>query len=431
MNTESIEFEGAHGAPLSGRLERPVGGDPIGYALFAHCFTCSKDLRAAVEISRALARRGIATLRFDFTGIGESAGEFAETRYATNVEDLVAAAEFLAERWEAPRLLVGHSLGGAAVLSAASALPAVGAVATIGAPARPDNILRLIDPDAAAPDGTVALVLNGRTFRVRSDFVDILEADRMDATIRDLRRPLLVLHAPLDEVVGIDNAARIFQAARHPRSFISLDDADHLLTSTRDSRYAAEVIAAWAGRYLEDAAPAEAAPERAEGFVATTTGRDGYRTEVRARRHRWTMDEPVAVGGADLGPTPYELLAAALGACTGMTLRMYAERKGWPLEEVTVQLEHARIHAVDEQECDTREPRLDRMQRTVALAGELDDAQRARLLEIADRCPVHRTLSAGILIHAGAEGEPAQVDPAVGDGTADRSREGDDSEADP
>jgi uncharacterized OsmC-like protein/alpha/beta superfamily hydrolase len=416
MLTRKVTFPGADGGRLSGRLELPIDGEATAYALFAHCFTCSKDLRAAVNISRALARNGIATLRFDFTGIGESEGDFATTRFASNVDDLVAAAAYLAAEREAPRLLVGHSLGGAAILRAAGQLPEVAALATIGAPARPDHVRRLIDDADAVPaeDGTLRLELNGRKFRVRKDFVDHLDGDEMESVIRELRRPLLVLHAPLDQVVGIENASAIFRAARHPRSFISLDDADHLLTDERDSRYAADMIAAWASRYVGAPAPRDVAPADAEGALTARTGRDGYRTEIRARQHGWVADEPAAVGGADTGPTPYELLAAALGSCTAMTLRMYADRKGWPLEEVTVRLQHARVHALDEEQCENREPRIDRIERAIALAGELSEDQRIRLLEIADRCPVHRTLSAGVRIVGATVGEPMGAEPADG-----------------
>jgi uncharacterized OsmC-like protein/fermentation-respiration switch protein FrsA (DUF1100 family) len=400
MSATIVSFTGTDDHQLSGRLELPLDGKPVAYALFAHCFTCSKDLRAVVEISRALCREGIAVLRFDFTGLGESEGEFADTGFSSNVDDLVAAAEFLAEHHQAPRVLVGHSLGGAAVLRAAARIPSVVAVATIGAPAEPSHVERLLtgSRDQIEADGEAEVELAGRRFRIRRSFLEDLEEHRMQAVIRALRRPLLILHSPRDEVVGIGNAAEIFQAALHPKSFVSLDRADHLLTEARDSRYAGSMIGAWAARYIETPVAETVEELLAERGVATRTGPDGYRTEVRARHHAWVADEPAAVGGADTGPTPYELLAASLGVCTSMTLRMYADRKGWPLEEATVRLQHRRVHALDEEQCERRTPRLDQIERVVEVRGPLSPEQRARLMEIADRCPVHRTLEAGVRI---------------------------------
>jgi uncharacterized OsmC-like protein/fermentation-respiration switch protein FrsA (DUF1100 family) len=401
MSAERVTFAGAEGQQLSGRMEWPLDGKPIAYALFAHCFTCSKDLRAAVQLSRALCREGIAVLRFDFTGLGESEGEFAETSFSTSVGDLVSAAEYLAEEYEAPKILVGHSLGGAAVLRAAERIPSAAAVATIGAPASPVHVSRLLadSREQIEAEGEGEVVLAGRRFRIRKEFLDDLEEHAMQEVIRGLRRPLLILHAPRDEIVGIENAAEIFQAALHPKSFISLDRADHLLSDERDSRYAGSMIAAWAARYLETPVASTVEELLAERGVAARTGEEGYRTEVRARHHALIVDEPAALGGADTGPTPYELLSAALGTCTSITLRMYADRKGWPLEEVTVRLEHSRVHALDEAQCEDREPRVDRIDRMVEVSGRLSAEQRARLLEIADRCPVHRTLEAGVRVH--------------------------------
>jgi uncharacterized OsmC-like protein/alpha/beta superfamily hydrolase len=412
MSSERLSFPGAAGQTLRGRLELPLDGKPIAYALFAHCFTCSGDLKAAVTISRALCREGIAVLRFDFTGLDEGGGEMADDPGAAGVDDLVAAADFLGERYEAPKILVGHSLGGAAVLRAAERIPAATAVATLAAPANLSDVERLIDRsrERTEASGEAEAVLAGSGFRIRKQFLDDLDPDGMRAVIRALRRPLLILHSPRDEVVGIENAAEIFQAAMHPKSFVSLDRADHLLTDERDARYAGSMIAAWAARYLEVRQPATVEALVAERGVATRTGAEGYRTEIRMRQHGLVADEPAAVGGEDTGPTPYELLAAALGTCTSMTLRMYADRKGWPLEEVTVQLRHSRVHAVDEAQCEDRAPRLDQIDRTVEVRGPLSDEQRARLLEIADRCPVHRTLEAGVRIRTQAA-HPAAAAP--------------------
>jgi uncharacterized OsmC-like protein/fermentation-respiration switch protein FrsA (DUF1100 family) len=410
MRNQKITFDGAHGTPLSARLSLPPDGEAVACALFAHCFTCSKDLKPVVNISRALTQQRIAVLRFDFTGLGESEGDFADTTFTSNIEDLVAAAEYMGREFEAPAILVGHSLGGAAVLQAAAHIESVRAVATIGAPFDPAHVKHLFEGSLEEIEdrGEADVLLAGRRFTVGRQFVRDLDGHRMERAIAGLGRPLLIFHSPVDQTVGIDNAALIYKAARHPKSFVSLDDADHLLLNQRDSFYVGSVLAAWAHRYIE--APPE--PETREALrqdnrVAVRTGAGAFRTEILARGHSLIADEPAAVGGENLGPTPYDLLAAALGACTTMTLRMYAERKKWPLEEAVVRLQHSRIHAEDEERCEEGDARLDRIDREVTLVGPLDDEQRARLLEIADRCPVHRTLSAGVRIDTELATDPA------------------------
>ena len=418
MRNERITFPGATGSSLSARLSLPPDGAPVACALFAHCFTCSKDLKAAVNISRALTQQHIAVLRFDFTGLGESEGDFVDTTFSSNVDDLIAAARYMATTLEAPTILIGHSLGGAAVLQAAARIDSVRAVATIGAPFDPLHVTHLFTDALAAIDGEGAaeVVLAGRKFTLSRDFVRDLARQRMEQSIGSLNRPLLLFHSPVDRLVGIENAARIYQAAPHPKSFVSLDDADHLLTTDRDSLYVGSVLAAWAwaSRYI-DLPPEPHTREslRDDNRVVACTAAGAFRTEILARGHPLVADEPTAVGGEDLGPSPYDLLATALGACTTMTLRIYADRKKWPLEEAVVPLRHTKIHAEDEERCESAEARLDRIERELELVGPLDQGQRARLLEIAERCPVHRTLSAGIQIEtelahgpgAGAEAE--------------------------
>jgi putative redox protein len=399
--TQMIRFPGADGADLAARLE-PAQGPLRAYALFAHCFTCSKDSLASTRISRALAARGIAVLRFDFTGLGGSGGDFANTNFSSNIADLRAAADFLRNKYAAPKILIGHSLGGAAVLAAASHVPEAVAVATIAAPFQPDHGRGLLQPQAAAQieaRGEADVMLDGRTFRIRKQFIDDIAGHNLRDAIAGLRKALIVFHGPRDTTVNIDNAAQIFLAARHPKSFVSLDDADHLLTRQADAAYVAEVLAAWAGRYL--AAPSQdpaVLPAEADCVIVRETGAGRFAQSVRAGRHQFTADEPAAYGGTDTGPSPYDLLLASLGACTSMTLRAYAELKQLPLERVTVRLKHSKVHAQDCAECETREGKIDRIEREIELAGALDDAQRAKLIEISNKCPVHRTLQSEVHI---------------------------------
>jgi uncharacterized OsmC-like protein/alpha-beta hydrolase superfamily lysophospholipase len=399
MPAERFDFPNASGERLAALLDRPTGA-PRAFALFAHCFTCGKDIRAAKRIAEGLTARGIAVLRFDFTGIGASEGEFANTHFSSNVADLVAAANHLRQVAQAPALLVGHSLGGAAVLAAAGEMPEARAVVTIAAPADPSHVTGLLKeriPEIRA-QGEVQVTLAGRPFRIRREFLDDVSGQRLDDKIAKLRKALLVLHAPGDDIVGIENASHIFLAAKHPKSFVSLADADHLLSKPRDAAYVADVIAAWAGRYLDMQAATEAAPTEPRSVVVTETGVGKFQQTITAGRHALIADEPVAVGGLDSGPGPYDLLLAALGACTSMTLRLYAERKQLPLERTSVKLTHSRIHAADCETCETKEGMLDRIDKEITVEGPLDDEGRARLLELAEKCPVNRTLKSEIEI---------------------------------
>jgi uncharacterized OsmC-like protein/alpha-beta hydrolase superfamily lysophospholipase len=393
MPSKPIRFPAAQGHELAARLELPAT-TPRAYALFAHCFTCSKDSKGAAYISQALAARGIAVLRFDFTGLGMSGGDFAESNFSSNVGDLLAAANYLREQHQAPQLLVGHSLGGAAVLAAAHDIPEARAVATIGSPYEPKHIEQLLreGKDQILTAGEAKVDIGGRPFTIRKQFLEDLEQHDPAKTIGSLKKALLILHSPRDRIVDIGNAANIFMAAKHPKSFVSLDDADHLLSRAEDAAYAAEVLAAWASRYLEQGT------ERVPGVRVMETGHGKFAQDILAGRHRLRADEPESAGGMDSGPSPYELLAAALGACTAMTIRMYAEHKKVPLERVTVDLAHEKIHAADCAECETREGRIDRIERVITLEGDLDEGQRAKLLEIANKCPVHRTLHSEVVI---------------------------------
>ncbi|MGK2930582.1 MAG: bifunctional alpha/beta hydrolase/OsmC family protein, partial [Acidimicrobiales bacterium] len=390
------------GDELAARLDLP-DGTPSAFALFAHCFTCSKDLAAATRISRGLVDEGFGVLRFDFTGLGSSEGEFANTDFSSNIEDLVLASGWLREHHDAPAVLVGHSLGGAAVLAAAARIPEAVAVATIGAPFDPAHLTNLFPDevrDELEREGDAEVVLAGRTFRVRRQLLEDLNSHNLADAIGTLGRALLVFHSPVDEIVDVDNARRIFQAARHPRSFVSLDGADHLLTRRSDASYVSDVLSSWASRYLP--APGEPQPVDPTNpepgvVIVEETGTGTFQQRVHAGSHRFVADEPLGVGD-DTGPTPYDLLLAGLGACTSMTLRMYANRKEWPLEGVVVGLSHGRVHAEDCADCETTTGMVDRIERTIELRGPLDDEQRSRLLGLADRCPVHRTLEGEIQI---------------------------------
>ncbi len=400
MPSTRIEFTGSLGHPLAGRLDTPDGA-PLAWAVFAHCFTCSKDTKAAVYIARALAEAGYGVLRFDFTGLGGSGGDFANTHFSSNIDDLVAAADWLRAEHGAPALLVGHSLGGAAVLAAAHRIADARAVVTIVAPFNPAHVTDQLGEGLAViqADGEARVTLAGREFTVRREFVDDVDGQPQAERIHTLRRPLLVLHAPEDKVVGVENARHIFEQALHPKSFVSLDGADHMLGREADAQFAADIIAAWASRYLPQPEPAPLAETPAASAAlqggtvrVSERGTGAFAVSIQAGRHSLVGDEPIAVGGNDLGPSPYELLLAALGECTVMTLRMYARRKKWPLENTHVTLTHAKAHATDCQDCETGTGKVDRIERVIELVGPLDDSQRARLMEIADKCPVHRTL---------------------------------------
>jgi len=400
-NAQRITFRGSLGETLAARLDLPMG--PVrATALFAHCFTCSKDIVAARRIAAELARQGIAVLRFDFTGLGASDGEFANTDFSSNVDDLLAAVGYLRENFEAPRLMIGHSLGGAAVLVAAASVPELRAVATIGAPADAEHVIHSFKAhlDEIDISGSATVTLAGRAFRVRDDFVKDLRAQSVRDRAGRMKKALLVLHAPRDEVVGIDNATALFIAAKHPKSFVSLDTADHLLTDPKDAAYAAHVIAAWAERYID--VPREETGEGPQTIRVTETREGKFQNIIEAGPHRLLADEPKSHGGTDTGPSPYDYLSIALGACTTMTLRMYADHKKLPVERVSVEVSHAKVHAADCSECSETERerggKIDRFVRLISIDGDIDAETRERMRQIADRCPVHKTIHTGAAV---------------------------------
>jgi len=404
LRSEKITFSGTDGNQLAGRLDLP-DGKPEAYAIWAHCFSCTKDIFAASRVAAGLTAHGIAVLRFDFTGLGTSEGDFANTNFSSNVGDLVAAADHLRENFEAPKVLIGHSLGGAAVLAAAGRVPEAEAVCTIGAPADPAHVAHNFQESRAEIEekGEAEVLLVGRPFRIKKQFLEDIESQKLERDIAGMKKALLVFHSPTDAIVGIENAAQIFQAAKHPKSFVTLDDADHLLSRKEDAAYVADVIAAWAARYICKT-PITAAPAitASPGTVVVAEAGTGKFANVASigGRHALFADEPAAYGGTDTGPTPYELVLAGLGACKSMTMRLYADRKGFALERTKITLKHDKIHADDCEACETTEGRIDRIEAEIEVIGDMDDETKRKITDIAEKCPVHRTLHSEILIES-------------------------------
>jgi uncharacterized OsmC-like protein/alpha/beta superfamily hydrolase len=399
--SEKITFQGSQGTSLAARLDWPAV-KPRALALFAHCFTCSKDLVAVSRIAGGLQERGIAVCRFDFTGLGMSGGDFANTNFSSNVQDLLAAAAHLRQAMMPPDILIGHSLGGAAVLAAAMDIPEARAIATIGAPADATHVAHNFAAhlDEIREKGEAAVKLAGRSFTIKRQFLEDVEGVRLRERIAGMRKALLLFHAPTDDVVGIENASAIFAAAKHPKSFVSLHGADHLLSKREDAAYVAEVLSAWVSRYIVDSEPAQAEEPLGPGEVLVAETRASkFQQRVRAGAHTLFADEPLAQGGADTGPSPYDFLSIALGACTSMTMRLYADFKKLPLDKAEVLVRHDKRHAEDCQNCaEDGTPKIDHFERIIRLEGDLDDGARQKLIAIADKCPVHNTLEKGARI---------------------------------
>lgn len=398
MRSEKVSFKNSDGQDLAGVLERAPAFESGPTAIFAHCFTCGKDLKAARNLSLALSQKGINVLRFDFSGLGQSEGEFAQSTFSSNLDDLISAARFLKEKDCSPEILIGHSLGGAAVVMAADHIESVQAVVTIGAPSEAKHVQHLFEEklEEIKGDGDAKVNIGGRPFTIKREFIHDLNRHNLSEKISQWRkRALLVLHSPQDKIVGIENAREIYEAAHHPKSYVSLDGADHLLSKEADSLYVGELIASWSARYLENN---HRESLKSKSMVLAQTDKEAFLTQIKAGDFQLLADEPKAQGGQNLGPNPYELLGSALGACTSMTLRMYADRKNWPLESIQVHIDYDAQYSEDVAHCDEEKRRMGKFTRRIALKGDLSEKQIQRLMQIADRCPVHRTLEGGVKI---------------------------------
>ena len=392
MNIEKVTFLNNDGEQLSGRLELPVNQQPHNFAVFAHCFTCNKNLLAVKNISRALTSNGFGVLRFDFTGLGESDGDFSDTNFSGNVEDLVSAAMYLSDNYKLPSLIIGHSLGGAAAIFAASRIDSIKAVATIGAPSSPEHVQHLLHSslEEIHASGKAVVNLSGRNFTIKKQFLEDLQRNTLPGVAKQLRKALLVMHSPQDDTVSINNAEAIYKAAHHPKSFVSLDGADHLLSNKADSVYAGKIIASWALRYID--VPEIEVLKTKHQVIASLDNDDGFTTQIKAGNHYMIADEPKDYGGNDFGPSPYELVSAGLSACTVMTIQMYAKRKGWVVDNVEAHTSYSKTHAIDCEHCEEDSAKIDTFNREIKLEGDLDEKQIQRILQIADKCPVHKTL---------------------------------------
>ncbi|MUP47185.1 OsmC family protein [Gramella sp. BOM4] len=403
METVKVKFKNSDSHELSGVLELPGIQPPENFVIFAHCFTCNKNFHAPKNISETLASRGFGVLRFDFTGLGESEGEFPDTNFSANVEDLIAAANFLESEYKAPSIIIGHSLGGAAALFAAQKIPSLKCVVTINAPSHLEHVKKHFSSslEEIKNQGYAEVKIGGRTFRIKEQFVTDLDRNQNALALKDLKKALLILHSPQDKIVSIKHAEELYTEAWHPKSFVSLQDADHLLSKANDARYAGKLIAAWASKYIEES---EARELETDHEVMANLGNEGYTTQILAGNHHFVADEPKSAGGSDLGPNPYELLSSALAACTSMTLQMYARRKKWVLDNVETHVSHSKKHPVDCENCEKDSAKIDHFEREILIHGELDNKQKNRLLEIADKCPVHKSLEAGAQISTKLKG---------------------------
>lgn len=400
MKSTKLEIQNNKGYKLQAYLELPANQKPSYYAIFAHCFTCTSTLNAVKNISRALTNHGFAVVRFDFTGLGKSEGEFADSHFSANVSDLLAVNTYLEENYKAPSLLVGHSLGGAAVITGASKLENIKAVATIGAPATVNHVTKLFSHglDDVQQKGDVTVNIGGRPFKINQEFVDDFSKTNLPEITKNLRKPLLIMHAPFDAIVGIENAEKLYQNAHHPKSFISLDGADHLLSNSRDSMYVGNMIGNWVERFFDSQENTMLDTEGEQLVAHLNLREDNFTTSIQTKKHAFIADEPDSVGGDDFGPSPYDYLSAGLAACTVMTLKLYAERKKWDLQEVYAYITYSKKHSDDLMLNMDKPKRMDHLKKRLKFVGNLNEDQKNRLQEIASKCPVHKTLQSEVII---------------------------------
>lgn len=398
MNLKKIEILNKQGEKLAAKLQLPTSQKVLQYALFAHCFTCNKNLTAIKHITRALNQSGIGVLTFDFTGLGDSEGSFEETNFSSNIEDLISVSDYLKDNLKAPELIIGHSLGGAAAIVASSRIDSIKAVATIGAPSSTTHVSHLFSEDIEKikSNGVAEVSIGNRPFTVKKQFLKDIESNNLKNILSKNSKPILILHSPIDETVGINNAAELYQTAHHPKSFISLDTANHLLTDSADSLYAGQMIANWATRYIDTTTDEKISSNQQVAIRLQHDG--GFTTEIKSGNHFLLADEPESVGGNNLGPSPYDLVLSGLGACTAMTLKMYADRKKWDLGEINIELNHSKDYAKDCETCENGNSKIDIIEKVIYISGDLDEKQKARLLEIADKCPVHKTLHSEVKV---------------------------------
>lgn len=392
MNIEKVTFTNKDEEQLAGRLELPLNQRPHNFVIFAHCFTCTKNLIAVKNISRKLTAAGFAVLRFDFTGLGESEGDFENTNFSGNVDDLVEAAQFLEAKYQSPTVIIGHSLGGAAAIYAANRISTIKAVAVINSPSDPAHVKNLLrnSTEEINKTGKATVNLGGVDFTIKKQFLDDLKNKSLKNVGGDFRKSLLILHSPQDKIVGIKNAEDLYIAAHHPKSFISLDGIDHLLTEKEDSAYVGKVIASWASRYVS--IPEEKVIKSKSKVAARLDDVENFTTQLKLGDHNYLADEPTSYSGNNFGPSPYELLSAGLAACTVMTIQMYARRKKWEVKEVICHVDYSKDHAVDCEHCTDDTAKIDTFKRKISFHGNLSEEQIKKLLEIADKCPVHKTL---------------------------------------
>lgn len=397
--TERITFTNPSGQMLSARLDLPEGGCRF-YALYVHCFTCSKDLLPASRICRFLAAQGIGVLRFDMTGLGASEGDFAETNFETNIGDILSAVEAMTRASKEPSLLIGHSLGGTAAIVASGHIPSLKAVVSINAPSHPRHVKKrfLDQEDKIVKEGSAEVMVEGRPFVIKKHFLEALEETDMQTILQNLTVPLLVMQAPDDSIVHQQNGFDLFAAAKNPKSFCALPGADHLLTDLKSSEYVASMIKAWSAPYIaETHGTLSSSP--IESVVVAENKKGKFTQDVTWGEHIFRADEPVEIaGGLGTGPSPYDFLTAALGACTSMTLRMYADLKKIPVEHISVRVQHHKEDRPEEKEILTTLPlkkpdQMDVFSREISIEGPVTAEQKASLLTIAEKCPVHKTLS--------------------------------------